>query len=119
MAEPNTSSAALASTAVAGSLATLFPQFTLIFGGALAGALYSLWGAEQMTRYLAFRFVARGMLPASVFSSLAAEWVSRKIGLDLRESFAPIAFLIAAYHKEAAKFGLYLIARAVKRWGGT
>lgn len=117
MAEPNTSGAALASTAVAGSLATLFPQFTLIIGGALAGALYSLWGAEQMTRYLAFRFVARGMLPAGVFSSLAAEWVSRRAGIDLREAFAPVSFVIAAYHKEAARFAIYLVAKAVRRGG--
>jgi len=100
MAEPNTSSIVV-SAAVAGSLATLFPQYALIIGGALAGSLYSLWGAEQMARAMAFRFVARGMLPAAVFSSLGAEWVSRRLGIDVREAFSPVSFLIAVFHRQA------------------
>jgi hypothetical protein len=114
MSEPNTAAAA-ASAIVAGSLATLFPQYILIIGGGLGGALWALWGAEQMTRRQGVIFVLRSLLPAVAFAGVAAEFVSRKIGIELREAFAPVSFSIAAFHRQLAALALIAVKTAARK----
>ena len=114
MSEPNTTAAA-ASTIVAGSLVSLFPQYILIIGGGLGGALWALWGADQMTRAAGLKFVARALIPAVVFASGASEFASFMIvkttgaRIELHEAFAPMSFLIAVFHRQAVPAAWKLI----------
>ena len=113
MSEPTTVTTATAAVTTVG-LAALFPQYGLIIGGALSGALYALWGNEQMTRAQGLKFVARAVLPALVFAGGASELASRYLGLDLREAFAPVSFLIAVFHRQGGALLLQLIKLRAK-----
>jgi hypothetical protein len=113
MSEPNATAAAL-SGVTAGSLAVLFPQYVWIIWGGLAGAIYALWSAEQMSRWSAVKFVGKAMLPALVFSCFFAGRVSSAFNIDVQQAFSAVAFLIAVFHREGAKIALEAIKTGLR-----
>lgn len=77
-------------------LGPLAGPYALIVFAALAGSLWPLSSADAMTRTAGAWLMLRCTLTAVVLTSVVANMVQTKYGVQASEAFAPVAFIIGA-----------------------